>query len=119
LFKFHSLQTMNRISFIRFFALFICFLFASLTGLAQSRTNQLIQVLVTPDKADWNYALGEEASFTATILKHHVPIENAQITYSIGLEKMQPMQTGSTNLTKGATAIGKKIKLNEPGFLRC
>lgn len=110
---------MNRISFIRFFALFICFLFASVIGLAQSRTNQLIQVLVTPNKADWNYALGEEASFTATVLKHHVPVENAQITYSIGLEKMQPMQSGSANLTKGSALIGKKIKLKEPGFLRC
>ncbi len=110
---------MNRIYFIRFSTIFICFLFASLMGLAQSRTNQLIQVLVTPDKADWNYNLGEEVSFKATVLKHHVPIENAEVSYTIGLEKMPAMQSGSINLKTGSAVVGKKTKLNQPGFLRC
>src|SRR5690606_39636929 len=110
---------MNRLSFVRFFVLFIFVFSSSLTGFAQSRTNQLIQVLVTPDKADWNYALGEEASFKVTVLKHQVPVENAEISYTIGLEKMQPMQSGNVTLKSGSSVVGKKVKLNEPGFLRC
>jgi len=110
---------MNRLFFIRFFAVFIYLLSFSILGVAQSRTNQLIQVLVTPDKPNWEYALGEEASFKVTVLKHHVPVENAAITYSIGLEKMPVMQSGSANLKSGSSIVGKKVKLHEPGFLRC
>src|SRR5690606_26762160 len=110
---------MNRLSFVRFFVVFIYILSSSFVGFAQSRTNQLIQLLVTPNKADWNYTLGEDASFKVTVLKHQVPVENVEISYTIGLEKMQPMQTGNVTLKSGSSVVGKKVKLNEPGFLRC
>ena len=110
---------MNRLSFLRFFAVF--FLLATLTtfGFAQSRVNQLVQVLVTPDKPDWTYELGEEASFKVTVLRHHVPVDDVKVSYSIGLEKMPVMQSGDITIKSGGTLVGKKVKLNEPGFLRC
>lgn len=110
---------MNKLSLFRYFA--VCFLLAASTasGFAQSRVNQLVQVLVTPDKPDWTYDLGEEASFKVTVLQHQVPVENVKISYTIGLEKMPAMQTGDATIKSGATSVGKKVKLNEPGFLRC
>lgn len=86
---------------------------------SQSRSNQLIQVLVSPDKPDWTYALGEDAGFEVTVLQHQVPVENASITYQIGLEKMPPMQSGKATLSSGSSIVGEKITLDQPGFLRC
>jgi len=93
----------------------------SMSGVAQpqSRSAQLIQVLVSPDKPDWTYALGEEASFTVSVLRHQVPVTDVAVSYEIGLEKMAPMQSGKATLSETAMAVGKKITLDQPGFLRC
>ncbi len=108
---------MNRLSFIRS-AFAICgALFLSLTSLAQSRPPHPIQVLVSPDKPDWTYAPGEEATFTVQILKHQVPMEDAEVTYTIGPEKMKPVNQGTLKLKGGVAKV--KGKLSDPGFLRC
>ncbi|PPL00015.1 acetylxylan esterase [Parapedobacter indicus] len=108
---------MNRLSFIRS-AFAICgALFLALTSFAQSRPPHPIQVLVSPDKPDWTYAPGEEATFTIRILKHQVPMEDVAVTYTLGPEKMQPVNQGTLKL-KGGTATVKG-KLTDPGFLRC
>src|SRR5690606_39166326 len=110
---------MNRLSFARFLAVFILLATSSPSGFSQSRVNQLVQVLVTPDKPDWTYELGDEASFKVTVLQHQVPVEDVKISYTIGLEKMPAMQSGDVTLKSGATVVGKKVRLSEPGFLRC
>lgn len=112
---------MNRHTFIRMFAAACGLLFISFSGVAQSqsRSAQLIQVLVSPDKPDWTYALGEEASFTVTVLRHQVPINDVTVSYRIGLEKMAPTQSGEARLSSGSVVVGKKVTLDTPGFLRC
>lgn len=112
---------MNRITFIRMLTAACGLFFLSFSAFAQSqsRSAQLIQVLVSPNKADWTYALGEEASFEVTVLKHQVPVENATVTYQIGLEKMPPTQSGEVTLSSGSAVVGKKASLDAPGFLRC
>lgn len=84
---------------------------------AQSRPPHPIQVLVSPDKPDWNYQPGEEATFRVTILKHQVPITASNVKYKIGLEKMAPMDEGDLMLKQGVGIV--KGKLDQPGFLRC
>lgn len=86
---------------------------------AQSRSNQLIQVLVTPNKADWTYAPNEEITFTVDILKNQVPLKEGDVTYTIGWEKMEPLQSGVIHLKKDNTTVGKPIKTTTPGFMRC
>lgn len=108
---------MNRLSFIRAFALAFCLLSLSLFTFAQSRPPHPIQVLVSPDKADWTYAPGEEATFTIQILKHQVPLPEAEVSYTIGLEKMAPTDQGTRKLKNGEAQV--KGKLTDPGFLRC
>ncbi len=86
-------------------------------GLAQSRPPHPIQVLVSPDKPDWNYAIGEEAKFTVRVLQHQVPIKDVEVTYSVGLEKMPPTNKGELKLQNGLGEI--KGTLKQAGFLRC
>src|SRR5690606_6627340 len=88
-------------------------------GISQSRNNQVIQVLVTPNKADWTYAPGEKIKFTATIIKNHVPMKNITASYTIGLEKMKADQIGNVKIEKENVEIGKQLSLDTPGFVRC
>lgn len=111
------IKTMNRLSFIRF-AFAICgTLFLTRTSFAQSRPLYPVQVVVSPDKADWTYAPGEEATFTIRILKHQVPMDDVEISYAVGFEKMKPINQGILKLKGGMATV--KGKLTVPGFLRC
>lgn len=105
-------------TFIRAWLTAVCCVAFSVTALAQFRPNQPIQVIVSPDKADWNYELGEEASFTVTVLKHQVPLKDAEVTYSIGPEKMPAAESGSMRLRSGSGKVAEGSMKN-PGFLRC
>ncbi len=107
---------MKRLSFILsvVYGLFFCNIV-----LAQTRSTELIQVVVTPDKPDWTYQLGEKASFSVTVLQHQVPVHNVEVRYTIGLEKMKASQTGSVVVKSPYTPVGKAATLQEPGFLRC
>lgn len=108
---------MNRLSFIRSAFIFCSALFLTLTAFAQSRPPHPIQVLISPDKADWTYGPGEEATFSIRILKHQVPMEDVEVTYTLGPEKMKPTNQGTLKLKGGVATV--KGKLSDPGFLRC
>ena len=111
-----SQNTMKRLSFILGL---VYTLFLSHSVWAQTRSNDLIQILVTPNKPDWTYQPGEEASFSVTVLEHQVPLKNVDVRYSIGLEKMTPSQSGTLVTKNPYTPVGKGTTLKEPGFLRC
>lgn len=105
-------------SLIRPYVVLFFLLLISCLSFSQSRSNQLIQVLVSPDKADWTYGVGEEAGFTVRVIRHQVPVDGIEVSYSIGPEKMPAMAAGKVKLTGGSTVVGKG-RLSEPGFLRC
>ncbi|WP_457824351.1 hypothetical protein, partial [Staphylococcus aureus] len=87
-----------------------CLLTLSINVLfGQSRHYQPIQVLVTPNKADWTYAPGEKVKFTVTVLKNQVPLQNIEAKYTIGLEKMKPDQSGNLKITKENVEVGKVL----------
>lgn len=103
---------------------FIC-IFTSITlavdlpcTYAQYRPSQLIQVIVSPDQADWTYELGEKANFTVTVLKNQIRLQNVRVSYTIGPEKMPAVMSGSILLRSGSGMIGK-AEMKTPGFLRC
>src|SRR5690606_34726031 len=100
---------MNRRSFIRIIAL-ACTLasFSSIVS-AQSRPPHPIQVLVSPDKPEWTYAAGEEATFTIQILKQQVPIVDVEVIYTIGPEKMKPTDQGTVKLKNGKAKVEGKL----------
>ncbi len=108
-------NTISKIATVAIFVLLIAFNFCS----AQSRSYQLVQVLVSPNKPNWTYAANEEISFSVSVLKHQVAIKDVEVSYTIGWEKMPPLQSGSLKLKKADETIGKPIKTNTPGFIRC
>lgn len=79
---------------------------------------QLVQVVVTPDKADWNYKTGDRAEFTVTVFRNNVPLDDIEVKYNIQPEQMSAIEEGKLILKKG-TATVKAPKFKDPGFLRC
>lgn len=102
----------NRLFLLSFFILSLC-----LQGIAQP-ARQLVQVIVTPDKADWTYERGEQAQFRIMVLKNNVPLDGIDVKYRINPEKMEAWEEETVTLKKGAATIKAK-RFNEPGFLRC
>lgn len=100
--------------------LFFSFLFTLiifLQLLAQPK-RELVQVIVTPDKTDWTYEVGERAEFSISVLKNNVSIEGIEINYKIQPELVEVWDEGVLTLKNGAVKVKAK-KFKEPGFLRC
>lgn len=78
-----------------------------------------IQLIISLDKKNWIYTIGEEPVFTVRLLGNGVEInESVEASYTMGLEKMKPIREEHVNLTNGvANIVGEP--LGEPGFLRC
>ncbi len=77
-----------------------------------------IDFSITPDKADWIYKVGEKAVFNIKLFVDGKPVETANVSYMIGLEKMTPTQKGMVMVKDGyAKLIGGTMEI--PGFLRC
>jgi len=105
--------------FIKAFLLsIIIVLSSSLPGISQGSPKTLVTVNVVPDKPGWNYKLGEKARFTVSITKSGQAIENAEISYEVGLEKMPPTKSEKLTLKNGSVTIDGGT-VNSPGFLRC
>ena len=97
------------------FTILLSLLFAmSLQMTAQIRGNN-ITVTVTPDHKDWNYKVGETATFTVCVLKSGTLLENSNISYELGPE-MYPNIKKDITLKDGTTKVSGKMA--KPGFLR-
>jgi len=92
-------------------------LFISVQLFAQPK-RQLVEVIVTPDKADWTYEVGERAEFTITVYRNYVPLEGIEVSYKIQPELVEIWDEGVLTLKDGVTKVKAK-KFKEPGFLRC
>jgi cephalosporin-C deacetylase-like acetyl esterase len=79
---------------------------------------ELVQVIVTPDRADWTYEKGDRAEFEIQVLKNNVPLDGVEVTYRIQPERMSAWDKGRVTLKKGSATLKSK-RFREPGFLRC
>lgn len=79
---------------------------------------QLVQVIVTPDRADWTYEKGDRAEFQITVLKNNVPLEGIEVNYRINPEKMENREEGKVTLKKGVASV-KANRFRDAGFMRC
>ncbi len=79
---------------------------------------KLVQVIVTPDKADWTYRTGEKAEFTIQVLRNNVALDGIEVKYKIQPELVDVWDEGTVTLKKGSATI-KAEKFKDPGFLRC
>lgn len=85
-------------------------------GFAQRRLAG-VKVQVTPDRADWTYAVGEPAKFRIAVLADNHPVPGATVTYTIA-----PEYTRAEPITQTVPPEGLVVDagtMQEPGFLRC
>ena len=79
---------------------------------------QLVQVVVTPDKADWTYESGDRPEFTVQVYSNNILLDGIEVKYSIQPEQMKAVDEGKLTLKKGTASV-KAPKFKDPGFLRC
>ncbi len=84
-------------------------------------SKQLVEVIVSPNHADWTYEIGEQAEFSINVLRNQVPIEGVKIAYKIetdpGYREVKIWDEGTLSLNNKTKVKAGKFK--EPGFLRC
>ena len=66
---------------------------------------KLVQVLLTPNSKDWNYAVNENASVQVQVLKYGVPVDSSTISYEIGAEMLPAEKRGTLLLKNGEGKI--------------
>jgi cephalosporin-C deacetylase len=66
---------------------------------------KLVQILLTPNTQDWNYAVNQNASVQVQVLKYGVPVNGVTINYEIGPEMLPPEKKGSLQLQNGTGKI--------------
>lgn len=86
--------------------------------LAQSQQGQYIRIMVSPSAPDMISNTGEAITFDVAIYKFGQLVEDADIEYQIGPERMKPEIEGQMVLKKGIGKI-KGGTLSVPGFVRC
>lgn len=89
-------------------------LFNILCVSAQIRGNNIV-VMIQPDHADWNYAVGETTIFKVSVLKSSTLMNDINISYEAG-PVMYPDVKKNTILKNGTMTF--RGKMNIPGFYR-
>ena len=88
---------------------------------AQPR-QELVEVIVTPNHADWTYDIGDQAEFSISVYKNNVPLEGIEVNYSVqpdpGYRSIAIWEEGTRKLKNNSIKVKAK-KFNEAGFLRC
>lgn len=82
---------------------------------AQIRGNH-INVTIQPDHRDWNYRLGEQATFSVQVLRSGTPVDGASVDIEAGPE-MYPDEVRRNVELKDGT-LRWKGRLTRPGFYR-
>ncbi|MDX2020170.1 MAG: acetylxylan esterase [Deltaproteobacteria bacterium] len=77
-----------------------------------------LRVEVTFDHANWTYALGESARCTARALRDGSPVVGTKLHYSVGYEKMPPLQTGDIAMNETGVTF-ETGPIASPGFIAC
>jgi len=93
------------------------FFFAAGIVLAQP-AQELVSVVVAPDRPDWTYPVGEEATFSISVLRYGNPLSGVAVEYEIRLEKLDAVESGVLESSKHPVST-KSATMNTPGFLRC
>jgi cephalosporin-C deacetylase-like acetyl esterase len=78
---------------------------------------ELVQIVVSPDKADWTYKTGEQPEITVTVYQKNVPVSGISLNYEYGPELMKPDKSGTEILKKGVLEM-KLPAVQKPGFYR-
>ena len=87
------------------------------TAMAQYGSSE-VRVLVSPDRSDWTYQVGEKCTFTIRVLKaQNFLQDDVTIDYELGPEMYPVEKKTGVALKNGELKL--KSALDVPGFLRC
>ncbi len=78
---------------------------------------KLVQFVLTPDHADWNYQLKEKAYVDISVLQYGVPLKNVKVEYAFGKEMVGLDSKGELLLENGTAKLNIGT-LKEPGFIQ-
>ena len=97
------------------FWLLLLMLMGVLPVAAQIRGNN-IQVMVVPDHQDWNYEVGQTATFQVSVRKSSTLLNNIKVDYEAGPEMYPDVKKKDVVLKDGTLTV--KGKMKTPGFYR-
>ncbi len=100
----------------RFLLVYISMVFCVCIVQAQPR-KELVNIVITPDHADWKYNIGDEVVFNIIVYKNNIPLD-VHIKYRIRQERMPITEEGIVKLKNGSVTV-KASSLKTPGFIRC
>ena len=80
-------------------------------------SQKLVNVVVSPDRPDWKYKVGDEAVFTVQVLEAANPVKGITVDYEVGPEFFPTVKKEGVVLKDGKMTL--KAKMTEPGFARC
>jgi cephalosporin-C deacetylase-like acetyl esterase len=97
-----------------------CMLMGTMLTHAQNFRNQSdLQWIAVPDDNDWTYKLGKDARVDLQLLWHGMPLENIEVSYSIGGDCLEADTQGSVKTDARGNA---EIRIKSPkkaGFRDC
>ncbi len=77
-----------------------------------------VEIVITPNHADWLYKIGEEVALNINVTKAGQILQTGEVDYSYGMEDMPSEIKGKLSLKDGAIVV--KLKgAKEPGFKTC
>jgi cephalosporin-C deacetylase len=76
-----------------------------------------VQLRVTPDRADWTYAVGQPVKFTIAAYADNAPLEGVSVTYEVGPEMLPAAKKTVAIPASGLVVDGGTLAA--PGFIRC
>jgi cephalosporin-C deacetylase-like acetyl esterase len=100
--------------------LFICpllCLLATVVNVKAQPAQKLVNILVSPDRADWKYKVKENAVFKIQVFKDNVLMKDVSVNYELGPEWFPTEIKKGVKLKNGELILTSSLK--EPGFLRC
>jgi cephalosporin-C deacetylase-like acetyl esterase len=79
---------------------------------------QLVTVAVAPDRPDWTYEVGEDATFSVLVSKYGAPLLDVEISYELRPDKLEPLISGTVPSSQQPVPL-PAVTLRTPGFIRC
>ncbi len=76
-----------------------------------------VNVIISPDHADWKYKVNENVTFSVQVFKDEVLLKNVSVDYELGPEFFPTEKKQSVVLKDGKLTL--KSSMKQPGFLRC
>lgn len=100
-----------------FLTVMLFMLVGSVSAQFSPSQRKYVDIVLTPDHADWTYKTGEKAVVRVQVLHHWIPLET-EVEYAVGPEMLPATEKGTVT-TRGGTAEIPLGTSKEPGFRVC